>query len=387
MNDRVGRVLRRASGRSPAFELAYVRSGPRTQTPTVVVPGGPGLGSILPYRRLRGLAARGGLDLVMVEHRGVGFSRKDCSGEPLPHSAMWIAEVVDDIAAVLDREGVRSAYLAGSSYGSYVASSFGVRHPDRVAGMVLDSALQSVGDLALERELVRRLFWNSDTPVATAVRRLAASDVDERQLLDVVRAAHELGGEQLTRPLLENRLRYRFSPAWRALGLYANRDESIVRIPGHYEFAIAGAIGFRELNYAAVPDGLPLDPALTYAGLADRFPPFQGEPFDLPSETPVFDWPLVLLAGTRDVRTPPEIAHRVARTARHGVIVEIENGHSALDTHPAALLNAIRALVSGTHERLPGMAARLDRLPRRGFAARLPALLGAVLRLEGALRR
>ena len=380
------RVPRGENDRSPAFELAYVRSGPRSETPTVVIPGGPGLGSILPYRALRRWAARGGLDLIMVEHRGVGFSRNDREGRPLPQSAMRIADVVDDIAAVLDHEGVESAYLAGSSYGSYLSSSFGARHPERVAGMVLDSALQSAEDLALEREVVRRLFWDAGTQVSDGVRRLAASGVEERRLLDVVRAAFELGGERLASAVVERRLRHRAGAAWKALELYASRDESIVRIPGRYEFDIAGAIGFRELDYAAAPDGLPLDPALTYARLADRFPPFQGEPFDLVREVEAFDWPMVLLAGSRDVRTPPAIARRTARAAANATLVEIENGHSALDTHPAALLNAIRALVHGTHERLPALQPRLNRLPRRGFAGRLPGLLRASLAVERTLR-
>lgn len=387
MNDRVGRVLREATDQSPAFELAYVRSGPSSRTPTVVVPGGPGLGSILPYRGLRRRAAQDGLDLIMVEHRGVGSSRKDRHGRLLPHSAMWVTDVIDDIAAVLDHEGVQEAYLVGSSYGTYLASAFGARYPDRVAGMVLDSALQATADLAFERTRVRELFWDGATPTAEAVRRLIGQGAQERLVLDVVRAAYELGGEQLTETLLQNRLRHRVSPVWKALEFYATRDESLIRIPGHYEFDLAGAIGFRELDYAATPDGLPLDPALTYAGLAHRFPRFHGEPFDLPAETPKFSWPLVLLAGNRDVRTPPAVAQRTAQTAQDGVLVAIDNGHSALDTHPLALLEVIGALVSGAHRELPGEAARLNQLPRRGLTARLAGLCAAALRWERALRR
>lgn len=156
------RQLRRpAVGDSPAFDLSYVRTGPRGGTPALVIPGGPGLGSILPYRTLRGIAARGGLDLIMVEHRGVGLSRTDLEGRDLPLSAMRIAAVVADLAAVLDHEGVESAHIVGSSYGSYLASSFGVAHPERVAGMLLDSALQSADHIDIERAAIRNLFWLS----------------------------------------------------------------------------------------------------------------------------------------------------------------------------------------------------------------------------------
>ncbi|MGO3886578.1 MAG: alpha/beta fold hydrolase [Mycetocola sp.] len=365
--------------------LSYVRSGPRSSTPTVVIPGGPGLGSIRPYMRFRRQASSGGLDLIMIEHRGVGYSRLDSNGHRLPQSAMWVTDVVDDIAAVLDHEGVDRAYIAGSSYGSYLASAFGTRHPDRVAGMLLDSALQSADDVAVERAHLRELLWDADTPSARQVRALSAQQISDRELIDVVRAAYELGGETLLDPVVNVRTRRRFSPTWMALALYAGRDESIARIPGHYEFDIAGTIGFRELGYGGVPDGHPLDPAHTYAPIANRFPGFAGEPYDLHNEVTRFSWPVVLLSGSRDIRTPPRIADRLADTIPDATLVRIINGHSALDTHPAAFLNAVRHLVRGSQERLPGLASRLDALPRRGIASRFARVLGVTSRIEQAL--
>lgn len=382
----LGRLRRPATDSAPTFDLAYVRTGPPAQTPTVVIPGGPGLGSVLPYRGLRRRAARAGLDLIMVEHRGVGLSRTDLDGRDLPFSAMWVTDVVDDIAAVLDREGVPSAFIAGSSYGSYLASAFGVRHPHRVAGLLLDSALQSTADLRLERESVRRVFWESGSPEAATIRQFVGEGADERRLLGVVRAAYELGGLELLHPLLQRRLRHVGDPVWAVLEAYATRDTAIAHISGVYEFDIAGAIGFRELHYGAPPDGLPLDPALTYAPLADRFPPFSGEPLDLPASTPGFAWPVVLLAGTRDLRTPAAIAERVAATARDAVLVRIENGHGALETHPLAFLHALSRLVAGRQQQLPAEVALIDRMPRRGLAGRLPGLLAAGLELERLVR-
>ncbi|NLB46374.1 MAG: alpha/beta hydrolase [Microbacteriaceae bacterium] len=380
----VRRVHRPATDDSPEFDLAYMRTGPHHSTPLVIIPGGPGLGSIRPYRALRTWATWGGLDVIMVEHRGVGRSRNDVRGRPLPHSAMWVRHVVDDLAAVLDHEGIERVFIAGSSYGSFLATSFGMRYPERVAGILLDSALQATEDLQLERALIRELFSDADTPLARSVRQLLTrTHPGEREVLDVVRAAYELGGSKLAQAVVSLRLRHRFSPTWWALERYALRDESIAHVRGHYEFDIAGAIGFRELNYGAMPDGLPLDPALTYAPLADRFPPFLGTPIELRTDT--FEWPLVLLVGDRDIRTPPAIAARVASHAPHPTLVEIHNGHSALDTHPAAFLNAARELVRGTHGRLPSMAERLNRLPRRGLAARLPTFLSIAARIEAVL--
>ncbi|WP_309230127.1 MULTISPECIES: alpha/beta fold hydrolase [unclassified Dietzia] len=382
-------VRRPADDGRPAFDLAYVRTGPRTRRPTVVVPGGPGLGSVLPYRGFRRHAGRLGLDLIMIEHRGVGLSRTDTSGRDLPESAMRVAAVAGDIAAVLDREHVDSAHLAGSSYGSYVVSCVGALYPERVAGMLLDSALQSSTDIDLERRAVRSTFWEADTDIAADVRRLHARGEDGRRLLDVIRAAHELGGPELLGPLLRARVRGRGrfptpdAVAWRLLETYATRGGSPARVPGVYEFDLAGTIGFRELGYGAPTDGLPLDPALTYAPIAHRFPGFDAEPVDLRRETSRFTWPMVLLSGTRDLRTPPAIADRVASIAPDPVVARIDNGHSALDTHPEAMLVAIEHLVTGRHHDLPGRVDALNALPRRGVSARFPDVLSGLVRRVG----
>lgn len=377
------RSLRRpAADGAPAFDLAYVRSGPRGATPVVVIPGGPGLASVLPYRGLRRRAARGGLDLIMIEHRGIGRSRRDLRGRPLPPAAMRIAAVLDDVAAVLDAEGIDRAVIVGSSYGSYLAMAFGARHPERVASMLLDSALQSAHDLDIERAAVRGLFWDADDDMARGVRRLVAAGVSERIVLDVVRAAYELGGTDLVHPLV----RHEPGLAWRALTAYATRDAEIADIPRIYEFDLVGTIAFRELGYGGTPDGHPLDPVRTYLPLASRYPPFTGEPYDLLAAVRGFDWPLVVLSGDRDLRTPPEIAERVVASAPDATLVRLHNGHSALDTHPMALLNAIRRLVRGQQAALPGDEPALDRLPRTGLSASFPALLVQVARLDALLR-
>lgn len=378
------RSLRRpASGAAPAFDLAYVRSGPRGATPVVIIPGGPGLASVLPYRGLRRRATRGGLDVIMIEHRGVGRSRRDLDGRPLPPVAMRITAVLDDIAAVLDAEGVDRAVIVGSSYGSYLAMAFGARHPERVASMLLDSALQTAHDIDVERAAVRTVFWDADDDMARGVRRLVAAGVSERIVLDVVRAAYELGGSDLVHPLV----RHEPGLAWRALTAYATRDAEIADIPRIYEFDLVGTIAFRELGYGGTLDGHPLDPVRTYLPLAPRYPAFAGEPYDLLAAARAFDWPLVVLSGDRDLRTPPAIAERVVAAAPDATLVRLHNGHSALDTHPMALLNAIRRLVRGQQAALPGDEPALDRLPRTGVSASFPALLVHIARLDALVRK
>ena len=129
------------------FDLYYARTGRKSEHPLVIIPGGPGAASVALYRGLRRRAAADGLDVIMVEHRGVGMSRHDDAGVDLPPEALTIDAAVDDIAAVLDDAHVESAVVYGTSYGTYLAAGLGVRHPGRVHAMVLDSPLLSADDI------------------------------------------------------------------------------------------------------------------------------------------------------------------------------------------------------------------------------------------------
>ena len=64
-----------------------------------------------------------------------------------PPRRLTIEQAVDDIAAVLDDAQVSKAVVYGTSYGTYLAAGLGVRHPDRVHAMVLDSPLLSADDI------------------------------------------------------------------------------------------------------------------------------------------------------------------------------------------------------------------------------------------------
>src|ERR1700741_5583095 len=93
-----------AQGGDQEFDLFYVRTGRKSAHPLVIIPGGPGAASIALYRGLRRHAATEGLDVIMVEHRGVGMSRHDDSGADLPPQALTLEQGVDDLVAGV-REG------------------------------------------------------------------------------------------------------------------------------------------------------------------------------------------------------------------------------------------------------------------------------------------
>jgi pimeloyl-ACP methyl ester carboxylesterase len=68
--------------------------------------------------------------VIRVDNRGSGYSRF----VPTPFT---IADLADDVAAVLDEADVRRAIVAGMSMGGIIAQEFALRHPDRLAGLVL----------------------------------------------------------------------------------------------------------------------------------------------------------------------------------------------------------------------------------------------------------
>jgi proline iminopeptidase len=130
-------------GTDDEFDLYYVRAGRKSAHPMVIIPGGPGAASVALYRGDRRRTATAGLDVIMVEHRGIGMSRHDDAGADLPPQALTIEQVVDDLVAVLDDAHVEQALFYGTSYGTYIAAGVGVRHPQRVHGMILDSPVLS----------------------------------------------------------------------------------------------------------------------------------------------------------------------------------------------------------------------------------------------------
>ena len=163
------------------FDLYYVRTGRKSAHPLVIIPGGPGAASVALYRGAASSRRRGGSGRDHGRARGVGMSRHDDAGADLPPRALTIDQVVDDIVAVLDDAHVDKAILYGTSYGTYIAAGVGVRHPQRVHAMILDSPLLSGDDIDEVRAAIRRVLWDgndSDTAdLAPKVRQLVDEGV------------------------------------------------------------------------------------------------------------------------------------------------------------------------------------------------------------------
>ncbi|WP_230684962.1 alpha/beta fold hydrolase [Cellulomonas sp. JZ18] len=356
----------------------------------LVLPGGPGLASVLPYIPLRADAARRGLDVLMVEHRGVGLSRRDTDGRDLPVAAVTVAAVVEDLAAVLDAAGVDQAVVYGASYGSYVAQAFGARHPERVAAMVLDSPVHAPAeDLATARAHRRRLLWDGEdpalAPVAAAVRALA-DDVPPAELGHVVQVVHEFAGPEVLHRLLLARRAGRLRAVWDRVATLGSGETEGSGRPYVMEPDLVAGIMYGEVGSGLPPDGLPLDPQLAFADAAARHVarygvPVVADPFDLPAAVPWFTWPTAVVSGDRDLRTPRPVAEHVAAVDPDAVLVPLAGtGHSALDTHRRAALHVAHAAAVGAVHRLPALADRLAALPRRGPSRHVGTAITAVVR-------
>lgn len=374
------KTVRRPLPGGRSFLLAYVRSGPQAPTPILVLPGGPGLASVLPYGMLRAGAAKRGLGVVMVEHRGIGMSRKTDAGTDLEPSDLTVAAVLADVVAVLDAERIEQVILYGSSYGSYLAAAFGARYPGRVAGMILDSAMLDAASQHVATKCLNELYWHG-TPAtsdqAERVRSLVANGTLAAPTAGFpLQFLHEFGGPEAVASMLALRERGKGARVWEWIRRLGAADVMQSR-PFLMEFDLVGRIAFTELNYGAPHDPAhgPLATDETFADLASRFPPFEAEQCDIRGTLPSFDWPTLVISGDRDIRTPRTTAEEIVASAPHAVLVPVrDHGHSALDTAQQVALDAMQHLAGprtmAPNEGLQDLAARRSIIGRL-LAARL----------------
>jgi pimeloyl-ACP methyl ester carboxylesterase len=348
---------------SAEFDLFYVRVGDESDHPLLFIPGGPGAASIALYRGLRRRAVADGLDVIMVEHRGVGMSRHDDEGADLPLDALTIEAAVGDLAAVLDDANVDSTVVYGTSYGTYLAAGLGVRHPERVHAMILDSPLLSADDIDEVRTAVRRVLWDGadeETAALSAkVHQLVETGVLTSTATQLAADLYGLGGPDLLGRQLDLLL-HDHDWVWGVVGL-GTRLLAERKTPYHNEPDLVGRIGYRELNYGAVPDGLPLDPAVAYRDMAGGDVDFVAEPYDLVAAMPLFTWPTVVVSGGRDLTTPRAVALRIVDLIPDAVLIDMATtGHSTIDTKERSALDIVKAVYAGEAAELPGRSAELD---------------------------
>jgi pimeloyl-ACP methyl ester carboxylesterase len=176
--------------------------------------------------------------------------------------------LVDDLLDTLDEEGLGSVFLAGNSIGGVVALEAALRHPDRVAGLVLSGVPGLGGPARLgirpkirytwddAVEVARRLCVNEALVTDAVVSSCLAPFQQTRTLINIARYvlalesyAAERAVDRLTRPAIyvwgaQDQVtpveRLRALPAvWRALSTIDNCGHSpMFECAGPYRDAV-----------------------------------------------------------------------------------------------------------------------------------------------------
>ncbi|PRC47208.1 alpha/beta hydrolase, partial [Mycobacterium sp. ITM-2017-0098] len=231
-------------------------------------------------------------------------------------------------------------------------------------------------------------LWDGLAPgsadLASRVRHLAADGVLSSKDVQLIGDMYGTAGPDVLRRQLDLLLGGR-DLLWAAVGL-GTRKLLERKTPYHNEPDLVERIAYRELNYGAVPDGGPLDPAVALREMASGDVEFDAEPYDLPSALPGFTWPTAVVSGGRDLTTPIEVARREAGLIPDSVLVELATaGHSILDTREHAALEICKAVSAGTIHELPSRAEELDALPANLTVRLLVRAIAVAARAESAV--
>ena len=157
------------------FKLYYETCGPPDGVPLFLVAGsGEQIGSVEFPNEQCSLFVEHGFRVIRMDNRDAGLSvpitrlpdinmrealAQGSAFSPVPYNRM---EMADDIVAVLDDIGIRSAHLVGASMGGFLVRWVAVRHPERVASLtiVMSGAGAAAGEDGpqFEMSVVKRLL-------------------------------------------------------------------------------------------------------------------------------------------------------------------------------------------------------------------------------------
>lgn len=366
----------RAGGNPPHRGTAAPAPGPAARIedqesrlpPILVIPDGPGTASVPLYDVPRRMMAQRGLDVIMVEHRGVGLSRLDAEGEDLPATSMTVDAVIGDVLAVLDHAAVPRAVIYGTGYGGYIAQPLAALHPERVHALVLDSPRVSAGDDEVARAAFRAMYVDGaddrTESIARVVRRLVDEDVlDGHRAGPVLLAVHEYGGPEAVRELVDLLAQDRGRLTWTSIRQVLTRQWP-QSTPYVQEDDLVARILHTRLGVGARSDDGELDPLRLIVQQARTVPAFTRQPYDLRRLATSIAAPTVVLSGDDDLMTPPSIARDIAARIPGAQLIPLAHtGHGILDSHPTVAIIAAWWAAAGRADRLAPHAAELSRLP------------------------
>ncbi|MDP2712676.1 MAG: alpha/beta fold hydrolase [Solirubrobacteraceae bacterium] len=372
--------LDHAAPDGPGFELAYAEAGADQAGPTLVLlPGGPGLASVLPYRKVRKQLAAHGLHVVTPEHRGVGLSRHTPDGALLPGDAVTLEQAASDALAVRDAVGGERAILAGTSYGGYLALEVARQAHGRFDALVLDSTAATVH--RPERDHQRACFWDGTEPgfagTAERVRALAeAGTVTDDELAMAVPIVYELVGPEALDRLLARAERGHVTTIKRLCGLGAREVEG-GRKPLIFDGDLTMPIAFGRMMPER-PDGRPFDRSVAMAKVRDARPDIADDPFDATPWLAELTAPALVLHGARDMRMAPGAVEELVDGLPNARRITFPHaGHDLLRLRAAACAPILAGLArDGLDGAERAVSAIVRRRPRwEPAAARLAAVL------------
>jgi len=88
------------------------------------------------------------VDALAQRFRVLRYDHPGHGATPVPDSSFSVAEMADDVAALLDDEGIERVAFCGLSLGGAVGQSFARRHPDRLERLVLCCTAAKFGEPA-----------------------------------------------------------------------------------------------------------------------------------------------------------------------------------------------------------------------------------------------
>jgi pimeloyl-ACP methyl ester carboxylesterase len=115
---------------TPMGQVAYRDLGPRTtRVPMLLLHMTPL--SMIQFAEAQNAIAAKGIRVIAIDTPGYGMS------DPPPEAEPTIAAFADNLVAVLDQLKIQKVVIAGHHTGACIATSFAVRHPERVAAIIL----------------------------------------------------------------------------------------------------------------------------------------------------------------------------------------------------------------------------------------------------------
>jgi pimeloyl-ACP methyl ester carboxylesterase len=266
----------------------------RGSGPCIVLANGLG-GQYIAFRHL--YDALGDYKVICWDYRGIYTS-----AVPTDPAANTVAHQVDDLAAILEQEGVREFVLVGWSMGVQVGFESIRMHPDRVKGLL---AINGTYGHAFRTVMGSRIVGKT-IPM----------------LLRLVKAQAGLAG--------------------RATKLVAGKDALInamkrVGLVSHtidLEIFRAVAAGFQTIDWAI------------YSDLLTRL-----DEHDAEEVLERITVPVTIVTGDRDLMTPPATAEHMHRAIKGSRLVVIEGGtHYTPVEYPAVIVDELHRLL----DRIPG---------------------------------